>query len=137
MFLWSLFDFSLFLIDIFTCFDTFISGSRKFTDWGINAISLPLNFSFSFEFNFFPLYIISPSVVALSGSIPSIAWANKLFPEPLEPTTANISPSYKSTSKFVITCKSLLLNPFVYWEKETPNSFTDNIGSFFINTSYL
>ena len=40
--------------------DTFINGSRKFTDCGINAISSPRNFCFNSSVRTSPLYIMVP-----------------------------------------------------------------------------
>ena len=87
--------------------DIFISGSRKFTDCGISAMSFPLISSLSFWLSSFPLYFIFPFKFAFSGSIPNIACASRLFPDPLEPNTASISPSDMSKVKSVITFKSL------------------------------
>ena len=87
--------------------DTFINGSRKFTDCGINAISSPRNFCFNSSVRTSPLYIMVPERFALEGRMPSIACARRLFPDPLEPRTATISPSLISKVKSVITFNSL------------------------------
>ena len=39
----------------------------------------------------FPLYRMLPATFAFDGNMPRIACASKLFPEPLDPRTANIS----------------------------------------------
>ena len=50
-----------------------------------------------------PLYRILPSRKALAGSRPSTAWARRLFPDPLAPTTATTSPRRTVTFRSVIT----------------------------------
>ena len=87
--------------------EIFIKGSKKLTDCGINPISFPLSSSLSFCDNVLPLYFILPFKFAFFGNIPKIAWARRLLPDPLEPSTANISPSDTSSVKSVITFKSL------------------------------
>ena len=69
--------------------------------------------------------------------MPNIACANKLFPDPLEPNTAKISPSSISKVKSVITLRFCCFNPFVYCINEIDTLLTSN--SLFILTlpSYL
>ena len=71
-----------------TCFPIFISGSSHATLWGTRAMpGTPSDSPVSF-----PLYRMLPSCKALAGSRPSTAWARRLLPDPLAPTTATISP---------------------------------------------
>ena len=66
-----------------------------------------------------------------------IAWASRLFPEPLDPTTATISPLFISRSIFSTAWIVRLENPRSYWVKVTERSLTSKIVSFIFPASLL
>ena len=82
----------------------------------------------------FPIYSIFPETDVFSGKGPSTECARRLFPEPLAPTTARISPGYTSASRDRITCRSHLFHPLSYRLKETVKSvtFKRGVSLFFI-----
>ena len=57
------------------------------------------------------------------------AWASRLFPEPLDPTTATISCPFILILRSLMTGSWIFLHPLSYWENEIIRCSTDNIVS--------
>ena len=57
------------------------------------------------------------------------AWASRLFPDPLAPTTATISPLRILRSRSVTAWISFRPKPRSYWVKDTDRPFTVRISS--------
>ena len=54
------------------------------------------------------------------------AWASRLFPEPLEPITATISPGSTVTLRSRMVRRFIRLIPRSYWVKEMDRFFTSS-----------
>ena len=67
-----------------------------------------------------------------------IVCARRLFPEPLEPTTATSSPSLTATDRPEITGSQLCLLVFpLYWRKETESSSISSIFFLFVQLIFF